>query len=200
MGACLFDGSCASGTAATADAFLGAYCDLPAGLFVSSHSVAVQVLEVVVVPLHRVGGPCALQAAGDRIAAFAAAKAVLPAEALLLQVGALWFGTDVLVLRSSTMCFAERVSAGNERNRLLVIHRHAAERLANILCCSERVRVTVRPLWIHVDQAHVVGAEGSLDFPVTAVALICKPRALRPPVSLVGLPRHPRAHRRNRRS
>ena len=38
MGACRFAGSCASGTVATADAFLGANCDFPAGLFVSSHS------------------------------------------------------------------------------------------------------------------------------------------------------------------
>ena len=38
MGACFFDGSCASGTVATVSGFFGAYCDLPAGLFVSSHS------------------------------------------------------------------------------------------------------------------------------------------------------------------
>ncbi len=30
------------------------------------------------------------------------------------------------------MCFAERVATGNKRNRLLVIHRHALERLANV--------------------------------------------------------------------
>ncbi len=58
--------------------------------------VAEQVVEVVVVPLRRVGGPCAFQPAGDRVAAIAAAKAVLPAEALLLEAGTLGFGTDVL--------------------------------------------------------------------------------------------------------
>ena len=38
MGACFLDGSCASGTVAARAALTGVYCDLPAGLFVSSHS------------------------------------------------------------------------------------------------------------------------------------------------------------------
>src|SRR5215471_8172872 len=103
--------------------------------------VLVEVLEEPVVPLRRVIGPCALQPAGNRSGAFAAAKAVLPAEALLLQAGALRFGTDVLGIRGSTMCLTDRVAADNERKGLLVIHRHTAERLSNVLCCSERIRV-----------------------------------------------------------
>ncbi len=87
------------------------------------------------------------------------------------------------------MGFAERVSAGNERNRLLVIHRHATERLSNVPGCGERIRVAVRPLRIHVDQAHLNGAERILEFPVAAVALVSEPLALRPPVNvLFGLP------------
>ena len=96
-----------------------------------------QVLEVAVVPLDRIVGPGALEPAADRVAALAAAIAARPAEALLLDAGTLGFGTLVLLI-GSTMGFAERVSAGNERNRFLVVHRHEAERLANILCCSER--------------------------------------------------------------
>ena len=38
IGGCVFDGSCASGTVATAGALTGAYCDFPAGLSTSSHS------------------------------------------------------------------------------------------------------------------------------------------------------------------
>src|SRR5216684_6776117 len=94
--------------------------------------VAVQVFEVAVVPLHRVGGPCALEPGGDRVGAFARAKAVLPAEALLLYAGALRFTADVLGIRGSAMCFPECVSAGNERDGLLVIHRHAAEGFSNV--------------------------------------------------------------------
>ena len=113
--------------------------------------------------------------------------AVRPAEALLLHAGPLRFGTDI-ILSGSTMCFAERVAAGNKRNRLLVIHRHAFERLANVLCCSARVRVAVRPLWVHVNQAHVVGTERSLEVSVGVVALIVEPRRLVAPVRLVRLP------------
>src|SRR5712692_6877015 len=38
MGACRFDGSCASGTVPWASGFLGLYCHAPAGLVVSSQS------------------------------------------------------------------------------------------------------------------------------------------------------------------
>src|SRR5918998_6468149 len=38
MGACRFDGSCASGTVPWASGFLGAHCFAPAGLVVSSQS------------------------------------------------------------------------------------------------------------------------------------------------------------------
>src|SRR5437660_7844883 len=86
--------------------------------------VLVKVLEEPIVPLRRVIGPCALQPAGDRSGAFATAKAVLPAEALLFQAGAFRFGTDVLGIRSSTMGLTDRVAADDERKGLLVIHRH----------------------------------------------------------------------------
>ena len=77
--------------------------------------VLVQVVQEPVVPLRRVIGPGALQPAGDRVVAFAGAKLGLPAEALLLQAGALRFGTDVLGIRGSTMGFADRVAADDER-------------------------------------------------------------------------------------
>ena len=86
------------------------------------------------------------------------------------------------------MGFAERVAAGNKRNRLLVVHCHAFERLANVFCCSARVRVAVRSLRVHVNQTHVVGPEGSLEVSVGVVALIVEPRRLVAPVRLVRLP------------
>src|SRR3972149_1325390 len=131
--------------------------------------VAEQVPEEVVAPSGRRGGPGDFQAAGDRIGAFAAAEAVLPAETLLLQGRSLWFRTEVPAPIGSTVGLAERVSAGNERNRLFVIPRHAAERFSNVLCCSERIGVAVRPLRINVDQAHMIGAERTLEFAAGAV-------------------------------
>ena len=57
--------------------------------------VAEQVLEEVVAPLRRRGGPGDLQAAGDRVGALAGAEAVPPAEALRLQAGGFRLRPDV---------------------------------------------------------------------------------------------------------
>src|SRR4029453_12251911 len=116
------------------------------------------------------------------------AKAVLPAETLVLQAGALRFGTDVLGGRGGTVGLADRVAAHDECNRLLVVHCHAAERFANVLCCKSRVRVAARPLRIHVDQTHVIGAERPPDIAAIGVALVSKPRVLSAPEDFVGLP------------
>src|SRR5260370_15467923 len=94
---------------------------------------------------HRVGSSCAFQPAADRIDTFAAAIGAFPAEALFRDVGALGSGADVLARIGSAMAFAERMAAGNERNRLLVIHRHAGERLSDIPGRGDRIRLTVRP-------------------------------------------------------
>src|SRR5665213_2738558 len=110
-----------------------------------------EVVEETVVPLRRGGGPDDLQPAGVRIISLAAAEGVPPAKALLLEAGTLGFGTDVRDLRVRSVGLAERVSAGDERNRLLVVHRHASERLADVPGCSKRIWVAVRPLRIHVD-------------------------------------------------
>src|SRR5205085_6579675 len=94
---------------------------------------------------------------------------------------------------SGTVGLADRVAADDERKRLLVVHRHAGERLPNIFRCKGRVRVAARPLRIHVDQTHVIGAERSPHIPATGVALVARPAAAEPaafwaPEDLVGLP------------
>src|SRR5512137_1095243 len=87
--------------------------------------VAEQVPEEVVAPLRWRRGPDDFQAAADRVTPFAAAKGVFPAEALLFDAGALGFGADILVRIGGAVGLAERVSAGDEGHRLLVIHRHS---------------------------------------------------------------------------
>src|SRR5262249_58410270 len=93
--------------------------------------VVVEVIEEPVVPVRRLVGPGSLEPARDRVVAFAAAKPVLPAETLLLQAGALRFGTDVLGGRGGTVGLADRMAADDERYGRLVVHRPTAERLAN---------------------------------------------------------------------
>ena len=146
--------------------------------------IAEQVLKVVVVPLDGVGGPCALEPAGERVVAFAGAKGILPAEALLFDGGSLRFGTDILDLLGSAMGFAERVSAGDQGHRLLIIHRHAAEGLADIPCRRDGIRLSIGPFRIHVNQAHLNRGERILEVAIAAVALVGQPLALRPPVNV----------------
>ena len=56
------------------------------------------------------------------------------------------------------------------------------------LADGERIRVAVRPLRVHVDEAHLHGAERTGELPVAAVALVAEPRVLGAPEDLVGLP------------
>ncbi len=87
------------------------------------------------------------------------------------------------------MGLAEGVAAGDQRDGLLVVHRHAREGLADIARRGERVRIAVRAFRIDVDQAHLHGAERALQLAVAAVALVRQPLAFGSPVDvLLGLP------------
>ena len=84
---------------------------------------------------------------------------------------------------------AEGVTAGDQRDRLLVVHRHARESLADVAGRSERIRLAVRAFRVDVDQAHLHGAEVTREFAVAAVALVRQPLAFGTPVDvLVRLP------------
>ena len=147
--------------------------------------VTEKVVEVVVVPLRRLGRPGTFQPAADRVAGLAAAKTVLPSEALLLDAGPFRFGTDVFVGISGAVGFAERVSTGNQRHCLLVVHRHSAERFTNVMCGSRGIRIPVGPLRIDIDQSHLDGSQWILEIPVAGVPFVSQPLAFRPPVNVL---------------
>ena len=150
--------------------------------------VAEQGLEEAVVPRGRGGGPGDLDTAGDRVAALAGAVGALPAQALLLERGRLGVGADA-VRRARAVGLAERVAARDQGDRLLVVHRHPAERLADVAGRGERVRVAVRALRVDVDEAHLDRAERLLQLAVAGVALVVEPGGLGAPVDvLVRLP------------
>ncbi len=160
----------------------------PAGLSDELPLVLEHHFEVAHVPLGRIGLPGALEAARDRVGSRAGAVAALPAEPLLLDGCGFGFGTDERRVTRS-MALAEGVAAGDERHGLLVVHGHACEGLANVTARRHRIRVAVRPLRVHVDEAHLYGCQRVLEFAVTGVTFVAEPLALRPPVDvLVGLP------------
>ena len=86
------------------------------------------------------------------------------------------------------MGFAEGVAAGDQRDGLFVVHRHAGESLADVLRRGGRIRLAVRPFGIDVDQAHLHGAERLRKLTVATGAgprpLLSFPLILIPPLSL----------------
>src|SRR6185436_4400260 len=139
--------------------------------------------------LGRRGGPGAFQAAGDRVTAVARAQAVPPAEALMLDVGPLGLAPDVLGLLAGAVGLAERMTAGDQRDGLRVVHRHAAERLADVARRGDRIRVAVGALRVDVDEAHLDRAQRTLELAVPGVALVREPLGLGAPVDVgLGLP------------
>src|SRR5690606_34439785 len=83
--------------------------------------VAEEVPEEVVAPLGRRGRPGAFEAAGDRIAGVARAVGVFPAEALLVDSGGSGLGPNVFRRIGSAMRLAEGMTAGNERDGLIIV-------------------------------------------------------------------------------
>ena len=145
--------------------------------------VAEQHVEIVHVPLDRIRRPGPFQAAGDRVIPLAAAEAADPAKALLFDAGAFRLGTDTGGI-AGTMAFAESVPACDECDGLFVVHRHTRKGFADVAAQRDRIRLAVRPFRVHVNQAHLHGGEGILEFSVTGVALIAKPLALGPLVDV----------------
>ena len=144
--------------------------------------------QIAQVPFGRVRLPGALEAAADRIAAFAAAEAALPAEALLFDAGGFRRRTDMRRI-ARAMALAEGVPAGDERDGLFVVHGHTCEGLPDVTAGGDRIGVAVRPFGVHVNQTHLHGGERVLEIPVTRIAVVAKPGVLAAPVDvLLGLP------------
>mmetsp|Transcript_118291 Transcript_118291/g.166287 ORF Transcript_118291/g.166287 Transcript_118291/m.166287 type:complete len:641 (-) Transcript_118291:267-2189(-) len=154
--------------------------------------VAEQHVEVVVVPLGRRGGPGSLDAAGDGVVAATALEGAEPAETLRLDVATLGLRTDMRGV-ARAVALAEGVTAGGQRHGLLVVHRHSGEGLADVLGRGQRIRIAVRTLGVHVDQAHLHRGQRVLEVAVTGIAALRlvagrKPLGLLAPVDvLLGL-------------
>ena len=99
------------------------------------------------------------------------------------------------------MGFAEGMTTGDECNRLLVVHGHAGERLADILCRRDRIRDTVRAFRVDVDEPHLHGSERVFEVPFAGVAFVSQPHTLgTPSTRSLPVPRHPYDRRRNEKS
>ncbi len=143
-----------------------------------------EVLEEVVAPQRRRLGPGHLEAAGDGVLAVPLAVVADPAQALGLERRGLGLGALVRLGRRA-VGLAEGVAAGDQRDDLLVVHRHAVEGGADVLGRQQVVAAGVRAFRVHIDQAHVGGAERAAEFAPVADALLgvhAQPLHLRAPV------------------
>ena len=97
------------------------------------------------------------------------------------------FGLGALVrLGRRAVRLAEGVAAGDQRDGLFVVHRHAAEGRADVLGGGHRVAAGVRAFRIHVDQAHVRRAQRLVQVTVAGEALVgVEPDGLVAPVDVV---------------
>jgi hypothetical protein len=149
--------------------------------------VGVEVLEEPVVPLRRLVGPRSLEPAGERVGTLARTGAVDPAEALVLHGAALGLRAEV-VGADRAVGLADGVTTDDERHGLFVVHRHAAERLADVAGRRERVGVAVGAFGVDVDEAHLNGAQLAVELAIAGVAGIAEPFVLGAPEDLLGLP------------
>ncbi|MET3220545.1 hypothetical protein ABIF35_001332 [Bradyrhizobium japonicum] len=146
-----------------------------------------QVPEEVVAPLRRRRRPRHLETAGDGVARQARSVLALPAETLILERARFRLRSDQRRI-ARTMGLAEGMTAGDQRDGFLVVHRHAEEGLADVLCRGDRVRLAVRAFRIDVDEAHLHRAERLGELAFAAVALIAQPGAFGTPIELFRLP------------
>ncbi len=82
------------------------------------------------------------------------------------------------------MGFAERVTTSDQSDRFFIVHRHAAERFANINRSGERIGFAVGAFWIDIDQTHLNGGQRIFQFAFAGVATITQPFAFRTPENI----------------
>ena len=113
-----------------------------------------QHVEIGHVPGDRRRRPGALDARGDGVVAHAAFMGRQPAKALGGDIGAFGFDPDERCITGAVR-LAERMSAGGERDCLLVVHAHAGKGLAHVTARTERVGAAAGAFGIDIDQAHL---------------------------------------------
>ncbi|SII60021.1 Uncharacterised protein [Mycobacteroides abscessus subsp. abscessus] len=142
-------------------------------------------VEELVVPAGRMVGPRDLDAAADRVIAVPGAEVGLPAQTLLFERGALGVGA-LVALGAGAVGLAEGVTAGDEGDGLLVVHRHPTEGVADVGSGLERIGLALRAFRVDVDETHRRRRQRLLQLAVARVALVgAQPFGLRAPVDVV---------------
>ena len=189
-----------AGRAPSPRASLATHWCAPAGLSVSSHSWPNRFSKK---PLpHLVGRarPGHLETAGDRVARPCRCRRCSSSRGPAARAGSPRARGRRSRAERGAVGLAEGVAAGDQRDGLLVVHRHPAERLADVAGRGERVGVAVGALGVDVDQAHLHGAERVRTARGRRCSARRRARCPRGPRRSPRAPRCPRGRSRSRRS
>ena len=141
--------------------------------------------EIILRPFGRRIHPRPFDAAGDGVLAETALVSARPAKALERNVRA--FGSRIDQARvARAVRLAERMAARRQRDRLLMVHRHALEGDLDVARRLQRVGIAARPFRIDVDEAHLDRRQRMLQLQL-AVGLDARLGALADPF-LLGAP------------
>ena len=143
-----------------------------------------EVLKVIIAPLRRRLRPCDFKPAGDSVATLAAAKAALPTKALLFDRRCFGIGPNMLGI-TRTVRLAKGVTTSNERDSLLIIHRHAREGLTNVTRRGEWIRIAVGAFGIDINQAHLHRGKRVFQFAIAGITLVGEPFLFHPPIDVL---------------
>src|SRR5581483_6754723 len=109
-----------------------------------------EIVEIQIAPAGRRLRPRTLETARDGGGAVTVFERVAPTAILFFNAGTGRTKADVLLGICGTVRFAEGMAAGDQRDRLFVVHRHARKRLPDVSSGSNRIRIAVRTFGIDV--------------------------------------------------
>ena len=146
--------------------------------------VVEQILKVIDSPLRRSGCPGDLRSSSNSIGSATRSVGTGPTKTLLLNRGTFRFWPHMRDI-PSTVGFSKGVTASNESNGFLIVHRHTTKGLTDIVSCSHWVGISVRAFGIYIDETHLHSSERVFKVTLACVALVVEPSALSSPVDIV---------------
>ena len=143
-----------------------------------------QVVEVSHVPACRGLRPCAFKPAGQGVDAVAGLVLVGPAKALSFQWRGFGIGAGILAAHG-TMRLTKGVTTRDQRDRFIVVHRHPAKGVADVIGRALQIGFAVRPFGVHIDQAHLHSGQRVFQRAFLAVAFVAQPFVLGAPIDIL---------------
>ena len=86
------------------------------------------------------------------------------------------------------MCFSERMTASNQSQRFLVVHRHVAKGATDIGSGRKRVVIAVGSFRIDVDKSHLRSSERAFQIALPVAAVVGQHLGFRTPEHEIRLP------------